>query len=121
MTDLSSQDHADQLASLQAIEASVANRFATGQLQQEFQDALNVTVGELGIQAPASAGQIKPLAKVASVLVVREADGCAAQTPCRVQPVLRVVDENVSSFGCVIVQSVQRVLIFFLFRIRDLF
>ena len=87
------------MASLQAIEASVANRFATGQLQQEFQAALNVSIGALGIQAPASPGQIKPLAKVASVLVVREADGCAAQTPCRVQPLLRVVDENVSSLA----------------------
>lgn len=97
VTDLANDD-GTELTSIQDIEASIANKFATGQLQEEFQEKLNVTVAEMGVQAPASADKLKPLAKVSNIVVVQKASECAAQTPCRIQPILNVVDENVSIF-----------------------
>lgn len=95
VTDLDNED-GTELASIQDIEAGIANRFATGQLQDEFRDKLNVTVAEMGVQEPGSADELKPLAKVSNIAIVQQVGNCAAQTPCHTQPILNVVDENVS-------------------------
>ena len=88
----------EKLENMQKIEAEIANKFATGELQAEFQSVLNVTVSNLGVQSPATAEAVKPVSKVSKIVVVSEAGECSAQTPCKKQPSLMVVDENVNSF-----------------------
>ena len=49
----------------------------------------------MSIQHISNDATLESVLKIASIVVVTQASGCRAQTPCSVQPSLMVVDENV--------------------------
>ena len=95
-----SSTNSDDLAAAQQsalqLDAKVTNLFVTGQLQQQAQALLNVTISGLTVQKPSANSTAKPLAKVSNIKVITQASGCAAQIPCTTQPLVAIVDENVS-------------------------
>lgn len=95
-TSLNNTQAVDSIQSdLIQLDAKISNLYVTGQLQQQAQSVLNITLASLSIQQPSANSTIKPLVKIAKTLIVRQASGCKAQTPCSIQPVIMVVDDNV--------------------------
>ncbi|CAF0814130.1 unnamed protein product, partial [Brachionus calyciflorus] len=79
---------------LNSLTASIINRFSTGELEQAAKDLLNVTLTNLLVQKPNSNGTDSEIKKINNIVVVREADQCKEMTPCFIQPILKVLDEN---------------------------
>lgn len=94
----SEEEFERKLNEMKQLEANISNLYLTGQLQNKFSNIMNVTLTECGVQAPSSVESVKELVEISKIAVVQAADGCSAQTPCQVQPVLMVVDTNVSAF-----------------------
>ena len=82
---------------LTSVSSTIINQFSTNQLQSKAETILNITLLTMGIKQPLS----NPNASSVNILVLsgmsvwNEAGGCAAQVPCRVQPIIQLVDENV--------------------------
>lgn len=83
------------ITEMNRLDAKVSNMFMTGELQEKAQLELNLTLSVLSVQKPFET-EVKPISKSPKIKVITEADGCNAQVPCSVQPVLMIVDENVS-------------------------
>ena len=85
--------------SLSLASAKITNQFATGQLQQSALALFNVSLITMNIRPPESAPNASAvtIGQVNSLKVIQQAGGCNAQVPCQVQPILQVVDQNVSS------------------------
>ena len=81
-------------SSMNQLDAKVSNLFITGQLQERAQLTLNVTLTELSVQKPMEQS-VNAVKKLKKLKVVTQADSCAAQVPCAVQPKLMVLDEDV--------------------------
>ena len=77
------------------IDAKVTNLYMTGQLQESAQAVLNVTLSSLAVQKPMSNETAKAVPSKLVLEVSTAAKDCNAQVPCSVQPVIKVVDENV--------------------------
>ncbi|RNA24524.1 fibrocystin-like protein, partial [Brachionus plicatilis] len=75
--------------------ALIINGFTTGILQDKAMQLFNVTLSDLLVQKPNSNGTDAPIKKINRIIVQQEADRCKEMVPCEVQPVLKVVDENV--------------------------
>ena len=78
--------------------ASIVNQFATGQLQENALTLFNVSLLSMTARqalANPNASDVV-IGKIEKLQVVQAADGCSAQVPCRVQPILLVIDEYVS-------------------------
>lgn len=78
--------------------ASIINGFTTGILQDKAMQLFNVSLSDLLVQKPNSNGTDAPIKKINRIVVQQEADRCKEMVPCEVQPVLKVVDENVRFF-----------------------
>lgn len=83
-------------AQMNEIAARVSNMYSTGQLQKQAESILNVTLSTMSVQQPVANATLQTVTKVSRIVVVTKASQCSAQTPCLIQPVLKVVDENVS-------------------------
>ena len=95
--DSSDEGAADkQKAEMDKLDASISNMFMTNQLQEKAASLLNVTLTTMVVQKPASAEEPKAVPKKIVLEVETKASGCNSQVPCTVQPVIKVVDENVS-------------------------
>ena len=81
--------------SLLALTASITNQIMTGQLQNETIALFNVTIVSSVMQRPLSTTPPQQIKRLQTIEVVTEASGCRAQSPCDVQPVLKVLDEDV--------------------------
>ena len=79
--------------------ARITNQFATGQLQARAQALFNVSLISMNIRPPQSAPNASAvtIGQVNNLQVVQQASGCNAQVPCQVQPILKIVDQNVGS------------------------
>jgi hypothetical protein len=86
---------------LNSLTATIANQFMTGELQAKAQSLLNVSLDTFSMKPPVTNASLNattsfiPVSKVNQIVVVTQASGCRAQSPCDVQPVLKVLDENV--------------------------
>jgi hypothetical protein len=87
---------------LARLEAEVLNRFVTGQLEEEALKKFNVSLVSLILQKESSNSSESEIARLSKLFIDREPDGCDAQTSCRVQPILHVLDENVNIFFIII-------------------
>jgi hypothetical protein len=78
------------------LEAEITNRFIIGDLQQEASVMFaNYSVELLSMIVPAENTTEKEIKKIDSITVVRNPSGCRAQSPCDVQPILLILDEDV--------------------------
>ena len=86
--------------SLKLIEvaAKAVNKFATGQLQMEATRNFNINLTSFAIKKPLTFENEQEISRIAKLVVIREANKCRAQVPCEIQPVLQVLDENVTFF-----------------------
>jgi hypothetical protein len=82
------------------IQAAVANRYITGQLQTDAQNMFNVTMSSMFIQPVYSNKTESQLNTLYNVKIVTQADECREQSPCGIQPVLLLVDKDVIIFCC---------------------
>ncbi len=99
------------------IGARISNMYTTGLLQKIAESELNVTLSEMKIKQPDSESMIETITKIAKIEIFQPANNCSAQTPClsklfrtffffkkyklynfsiQVQPILKIVDEDVS-------------------------
>lgn len=85
-----------------ALSDKISNQFLTGQLQKNAETVLNVTISSMSVKPPvtdpvkaASSSQEVTLVKVAKIVVEQNADQCKELLPCTVQPIIKVLDENV--------------------------
>ena len=82
--------------------ATIVNKFATGQLQEEAAIVFNGTASleSMNIRQPLVSpdASVVEIGKINTLKVIREASSCNAQVPCLVQPILQVVDEYVKLF-----------------------
>jgi hypothetical protein len=106
------------------IGARISNMYTTGLLQKIAESELNVTLSEMKIKQPDSDSMIETITKIAKIEIFQPANNCSAQTPClsklfrtffffkkyklynfsiQVQPILKIVDENVSLIFNVII------------------
>ena len=90
----SAQTNATSL-DLVRLEAEVLNRFVTGQLEEEALKKFNVSLVNLILQKESSNSSESEIARLSKLFIEQEPDGCDAQIPCRVQPILHVLDQNV--------------------------
>lgn len=80
----------------------ITNQFMTGQLEKKAQTILNVTLASVSIVAPvtntteSNANNPVQLVKVAKIKVIQNADLCRSMLPCEIQPIIAVVDANVT-------------------------
>lgn len=88
-------------SSLALVSASITNQFATGQLQQNAQDLLNVSLVSMNVIPPQSSPNASSvtIGQINRLKIIRQASGCNAQVPCEVQPILQVIDQNVNKFN----------------------
>ncbi len=93
----------DSISTQQAqLGATIVNKFATGQLQNEAEILFNGTASllSMSIRQPSASpnSTAVEIGKINKLIVIQEASSCNAQVPCSVQPILQVVDENVYNF-----------------------
>lgn len=91
-----SQALADTNSKMNQLAAKVSNMYTTGQLQKQAETILNITLSTMSVQQPAANATLQTVAKVSRIIVFTKASKCSAQTPCLIQPILMVVDENVT-------------------------
>ena len=97
VSSVNSQQSLDALSSsLKQLNANITNRFTTGELQTAAQTQLSVQLSSLQVQSPLSNKTSVPVGVMNRIIVVQEAADCREQSPCGTQPVLKVVDSNVS-------------------------
>lgn len=78
------------------ISSIIADQFTTGELQNRAKNLYNITISSLALQKPNSNGTDSEIRKINRILIERDADGCKEMVPCEIQPILKIVDENVS-------------------------
>ena len=79
---------------LKNITGYISSLFYFGLLQQNA-EKMNFTINSLSLQANASKTNLQP---IGGLKLVQDISGCRAQSPCDVQPILQLVDQNVSLF-----------------------
>lgn len=77
------------------ISSSIINRFSTGVLQQQAMTMLNVSLTGLSVQKPDSNGTEAEIKMISKLVGQQDADRCKENVPCEIQPILKVLDENV--------------------------
>ena len=83
--------------SLMQLDAIISKKFITGELQQAAVAFFNITISSLSSQVPSADSSVSSVTKIGTVVVVRDASDCYEQGPCRVQPILKVVDDQVTT------------------------
>ena len=82
--------------------ATIVNKFATGQLQEEAAILFNGTTSlmSMSVRQPLASPNSSEvvIGKIHKLVVIQAASSCNAQVPCLVQPILRVVDEYVKKY-----------------------
>ena len=98
LTDQTKQNESDSY--IQKLEAVIINKYATGQLQEDAKTKLNFSLGVFFVQKNSSSNSSEgvEIKKLKNIHVVQDAYNCSAQTPCSVQPILQILDENVCVF-----------------------
>ena len=71
----------------------------TGELQEKAQAKLNISLTGFALQKPVTSPTenttLTEINKINKIVVVTQASSCRAQSPCDVQPLLKVLDQNV--------------------------
>jgi hypothetical protein len=77
-------------------------QFMTGELQEKAQVKLNVSFTGFAVQKPTTSPYenttLTDVNKINKIVVVNQASSCRSQSPCDVQPLLQVLDQNVNDF-----------------------
>lgn len=81
---------------LKNLTATIVNRFTTGELQSSAKQLFNVDIQGLFIHKPNSNGTDAKISEINKIKIIQEADGCKEQSPCTQQPILMVLDKDVS-------------------------
>jgi hypothetical protein len=72
----------------------------TGELQEKALIKLNISLTEFAVQKPTTSASenttLTEINKIDKIVVVNQASSCRAQSPCDVQPLLQVLDQNVN-------------------------
>jgi len=102
------------VSDLKLASARIINQFAVGELQQKALALFNVSLKAMSVrppQAPVNESDVI-IGEVNKLQVMQQESGCSAQVPCQVQPIVKVVDGNVSrvSFKIVLIACEFRVL-----------
>jgi len=86
------------VSGLKLASAKIINQFATGDLQQRSLSLFNVSLEAMSVRAPKAPANSSAvnIGQINQLQVLQQASGCSAQVPCQIQPILRVVDQNVS-------------------------
>lgn len=100
-TSLNDTAKADKIQSeLSSLNSVIANKYYTGQLQDQAKSILNVTISSMSIKPPVSqpaltnnTKEIK-IVKIARIVVVQNAAQCRSYMPCLQQPIIKVLDEE---------------------------
>ena len=79
------------------ISASITSQFTTGILQEKAQQLLNLTLTNLFVQRPDSNGTDAEIRRINRIVIEQEADKCKEMSPCQIQPILKILDDNVNS------------------------
>ena len=83
------------LSNLNQLSASITNQLMTGEFQLKALQTLNLNITSCMVQPPKSNTSATEIKKIGTIVVVRQAAGCRAQSPCDSQPLLKVLDEDV--------------------------
>ena len=71
----------------------------TGELQEKAQAKLNISLTGFAVKKPVTSPTenttLTEINKINKIVVVTQASSCRAQSPCDVQPLLKVLDQNV--------------------------
>jgi hypothetical protein len=76
--------------------ADIAGKFYFGQLK-DLGTQMNLTITSLSLQI---SNTTTDLQEVGGLILSQDVSKCRAQSPCEVQPILQLVDKNVSFFVC---------------------
>jgi hypothetical protein len=97
--DSSNQNEIDTVnTKLKQLEVKLVNQFITGELQNMAKSIFSNPSAELVAMFVQSQNETeKEVKHIGNILIVREASGCRAQSPCDQQPILKIVDENVNN------------------------
>lgn len=104
-------------ALLKYLEASILNKYMTGALQANLSNSLNVTLASMFVQKVLSNTTEEQVGRLNKIKIITEAADCREQSPCGVQPVLLVLDENVRFLCFTYSKILQTFLIVNIFRI----
>lgn len=80
---------------LKNLSAAIINRYTTGELQVSFKAIMGVDLEAMFVQKPNSNGTDAEINKVNKIRVVQEASECREQSPCGIQPILMILNQNV--------------------------
>ena len=80
-----------QTNQLQNITAYIAGQYYFGQLQTTA-TLMNLTINSLNLQVDSTQTNMKV---ISGIKIIQDVSGCRAQSPCDVQPILQLVDQNV--------------------------
>jgi hypothetical protein len=95
-TQLDSEAQKAVTEELLRLEAQITNRFIIGDLQREANIKFaDYSVDLLSMIVPSENATEKEIKKIDKITVVRNPSGCRAQSPCDVQPILLILDEDV--------------------------
>ena len=86
--------------SLMQLDAMISKKFITGELEQSAAAYFNITITSLSSQVPGANATANRVTKIGNIIVVQDASDCYEQGPCRVQPILKIVDNNVNYLFC---------------------
>ena len=78
---------------LQNITAYIAGQYYFGQLQKAG-TTMSLTINSLNIQVNSTQTNLKV---ISGLNLIQDISGCRAQSPCDIQPVLQLVDQNVNN------------------------
>ncbi|CAF0710276.1 unnamed protein product [Brachionus calyciflorus] len=79
---------------LKEIAINATTLFTTGELQQLAKDNLGLDLSYLSIVKPLMNDSVVEIKQIKSLKIVREASNCNEQSPCQIQPILLILDEN---------------------------
>jgi hypothetical protein len=98
ITDSTNQNQIDTINNnLKQLEVKIINQFITGELQDLAKSVFSNPNAELMAMFIQSQNQTeKEVKQIGNIVIVQEASGCRAQSPCDKQPILKIVDENVN-------------------------
>jgi len=78
------------------LEAEITNRFIVGDLQEEANVKFaNYSVQLLSLFVPSANSTEQQVKKINQIQIINHPSGCRAQSPCDLQPLLLILDEDV--------------------------
>lgn len=74
------------------LNGKISNLYATNEIQKKAKESLGVTLASLEVEK--SSGESQVLRKISKLILEVDSGKCAAQVPCIMQPILKVLDDQ---------------------------